>query len=150
MNKERVGSLIFLLTGIYGFILSIQLPLGKLNEPGPGVLPLGLSTLLGISGFLWFALGKGGGGEKARMGLRGFLRKSQTPLQIVVLTSAFILLLSPLGYLATSTLYLLLLFLWVSRYKLWAAAGLAIILGVGSWYFFGGLLAVQLPKGIWM
>jgi hypothetical protein len=84
------------------------------------------------------------------MGLRGFLRKSRTPLQIVVLTSAFILLLSPLGYLATSTLYLLLLFLWVSRYKLWAAAGLAIVLGVGSWYFFGKLLAVQLPKGIWM
>jgi hypothetical protein len=90
MTKERAGGLIFLFTGIYGFIFSIQLPFGKLNEPGPGVLPLGLSTLLGISGLLWLVLGKGGGREKARMGLHGFLRKSRTPLQIVVLTCAFI------------------------------------------------------------
>jgi hypothetical protein len=150
MTKEQTGGLIFLLTGIYGFIFSIQLPLGKLNEPGPGVLPLGLSTLLGISGLLWLILGKGRGREKARMGLLGFLRKSRTPLQIVVLTSAFILLLSPLGYLMASILYLFLLFLWVSRYKLWAAAGLAVVLGGGSWYFFGKVLAVQLPKGFWI
>jgi hypothetical protein len=71
-------------------------------------------------------------------------------LQIVVLTSAFILLLSPLGYLMASILYLFLLFLWVSRYKLWAAAGLAVVLGGGSWYFFGKVLAVQLPKGFWI
>lgn len=150
MNKERAGGLIFLFTGIYGFIFSIQLPLGKLNEPGPGVLPLSLSTLLCISGILWLILGKGGGREKARMGLRGFIRKSLTPLQIVVLTTAFIFLLSLLGYLVASTLYLFLIFLWVSRYKLWAAAGLAIVIGGGSWYFFGKLLAVQLPKGLWI
>jgi hypothetical protein len=150
MNKERVGGLIFLLTGIYGFIFSIQLPLGKLNEPGPGVLPLSLSTLLCISGILWLILGKGGGREKARMGLREFIKKSLTPLQIVVLTTAFIFLLSLLGYLVGSMLYLFLLFLWVSRYKLWVAAGLAVVIGGGSWYFFGKLLAVQLPKGLWI
>ena len=150
MNKERVGGLIFLLTGIYGFIFSIQLPLGKLNEPGPGVLPLSLSTLLCISGILWLILGKGGGREKARMGLREFIKKSLTPLQIVVLTTAFIFLLSLLGYLVASMLYLFLLFLWVSRYRLWVAAGLAVVIGGGSWYFFGKLLAVQLPRGLWI
>ena len=150
MNKERVGGLIFILTGIYGFIFSIQLPLGRLNEPGPGVLPLSLSTLLCISGILWLILGKGGGREKARMGLREFIKKSLTPLQIVVLTTAFIFLLSLLGYLVGSMLYLFLLFLWVSRYKLWVAAGLAVVIGGGSWYFFGKLLAVQLPKGLWI
>lgn len=150
MTKERAGGLIFLFTGIYGFIFSIQLPLGKLNEPGPGVLPLSLSTLLSISGILWLVLGKGGGREKARMGLHEFIKKSLTPLQIVVLTTVFIFLLSLLGYLVASMLYLFVLFLWVSRYKLWAAAGLAIVIGGGSWYFFGKLLAVQLPKGLWI
>lgn len=150
MNNERAGGLIFLFTGIYGFIFSIQLPLGKLNEPGPGVLPLSLSILLWISGILWLMLGKGRGREKARIDLRGFIRKSLTPLQIVVLTAAFIFLLSLLGYLVASTLYLFIIFLWVSRYKLWTAAGLAIVIGGGSWYFFGKLLAVQLPKGLWI
>jgi hypothetical protein len=82
--------------------------------------------------------------------LRGFIRKLLTPLQIVVLTAGFIFLLSRLGYLVASTLYLFLIFLWVSRYKLWAAVGLAIVIGGGSWYFFGKLLAVQLPKGLWI
>jgi hypothetical protein len=150
MTRERAGGLIFLFTGIYGFIFSIQLPPGKLSEPGPGVLPLSLSTLLCISGILWLILGKGGGREKARMGLREFIKKSLTPLQIVVLTTAFIFLLSLLGYLVASMLYLFLLFLWVSRYKLWVAAGLAVVIGGGSWYFFGKLLAVQLPKGLWI
>ncbi len=150
MTRERAGGLIFLFAGIYGFIFSIQLPLGKLNEPGPGVLPLSLSILLCISGISWLILGKGGGKEKARIDLGGIIRQSLTPLQIVVFTAAFIFLLSLLGYVVASTLYLFLIFLWVSRYKLWAAAGLAIVIGGGSWYFFGKLLAVQLPKGLWI
>ncbi len=148
MNKERAGGFIFLFTGIYGLIFSVQLPLGKLHEPGPGVLPLSLSTLLFISGILWLVLGKGGGREKARIDFQGIIRKSLTPLQIVVLTVAFIFLLDLLGYLVASTLYLFLIFLWVSRYRLWAAAGLALVIGGGSWYFFGKILAVQLPKGL--
>ncbi len=150
MNKERAGGCIFLFTGLYGFIFSAQLPLGKLNEPGPGVLPLSLSILLCISGILWLILGKRGEGEKAGIDFRGIIRKSLTPLQIVLLTAVFIFLLETLGYLVASTLYLFLVLLWVSRYRLWVAVGLAIVIGGGSWYFFGNMLAVQLPKGLWI
>ncbi len=151
MNKERAGGLIFLLTGCYGFILSVQLPLGKLNEPGPGILPLCLSILLGVSGALWLILGKSEAEEKGGAGaLRPLLGKFFTPFEIVVVTAAFILVLNPLGYLAAATLYLFCLFLWVSRYKIWAAMVLAMAIGGGSWYFFGKILAVQLPRGVWM
>jgi hypothetical protein len=148
MNKERLGSLIFLFAGIYGFIFSIPLPLGKFNEPGPGILPLFVSSLLCISGVLSFIYGKGKEERKARIEWRGLVGKIVTPLKIVGLTAAFILTLNGLGYLLASTLYLFCLFSWVSRYKLSAAAGLAIVFGVGSWYFFGKLLAVQLPRGL--
>ena len=80
MNKERVGSLIFLFAGIYGFIFSIQLPLGKMNEPGPGILPLSLSILLCISGTLWLIYGKGGGEEKTKIDLRGLMKKFSNPV----------------------------------------------------------------------
>lgn len=147
MNKERAGSLFFLFAGIYGFVLSVQIPIGRLNEPGPGILPLCLSILLIISGISWLILGKGKDGEGARMDLRE-IRKLETPLRIVVLSTAFILTFTLLGYLVAATLYLLLTFLWISRFKFWVAISLAVCIGGGSWYFFGKVLSVQLPKGL--
>ena len=149
MRKERAGSLIFFFVGIYGLIFTLLLPLGKWNEPGPGVFPLFLSILLSISGILWFIYGKQRGEGEAKMDWRGIARKLNTPLRIIGVTAAFVLTLDWVGYLVTSSLYLFILFLWVSRYRIWVAMGLAIILGAGSWYFFEKILAVQLPKGFW-
>ena len=147
MTKERGGSLIFLAAGIYGFVFSIQLPLGRWNQPGPAVFPLGLSILLCIFGISWFIRGKGEKEKKEPVSLRGFIQKFMTPIQIVGLTAAFILTFEPLGYLLASTIYLFVLFLWVSRYRLWTALVLAVAFGAGSWLFFEKLLATPLPKG---
>ena len=147
MTKERGGSLIFLAVGIYGLIFSIPLPLGKWNQPGPGIFPLTLSILLCIFGISWFIQGKARAEKKEGAGLGGFVRKYTTPMQIVGLTGAYILTLESLGYLLASTIYLFVLFLWVSRYRLWVAAVLAIAFGAGSWLFFEKLLATQLPGG---
>ena len=144
MNKERSGSLIFLLAGVYGLIFATQLPVGRWNEPGPGVFPLCLSILLSISGILGLIYGKE---KRPAIDWRETARKLAAPFLIVVLTGAFILALEAIGYLVASLTYLLLLFLCVSRYKLWIAVGLSILLGMGSWYFFTRLLAVQLPRG---
>lgn len=148
MSKERGGSLIFLATGIYGLIFSVQLPLGRWNQPGPAVFPLSLSILLCIFGISWFIQGKGNAEKKETVGLGGFVRKFITPIQIVALTAAFILTFDSLGYSLASTLYLFVIFLWVSRYRFWTALGLAIAFGAGSWLFFGKVLATSLPKGL--
>jgi putative tricarboxylic transport membrane protein len=147
MTKERGGSLIFLAAGIYGLVFSTQLPLGRWNQPGPAVFPLGLSVLLCIFGILWFIQGKGQGEKKQPASLRGIIQQFTTPLQIVGLTAAFILTFELLGYLLASTIYLFVLFLWISRYRLWTALVLAIAFGAGSWLFFEKLLATPLPKG---
>jgi putative tricarboxylic transport membrane protein len=148
MTKERGGSLIFLAAGIYGLIFSIGLPLGRWNEPGPGVFPLALSILLCLSGTLWFIRGKKKEAARTSAGWKEFLPKYGTAAQIVGLTALFILALSPLGYLLTSVVYLFLLFLWVCRYRLWVAAVLAVTFGTGSWLFFDRLLTTPLPKGL--
>jgi putative tricarboxylic transport membrane protein len=148
MTKERGGSLIFLAAGIYGLVFSIGLPFGRWNEPGPGVFPLALSILLCISGIVWFIRGKAKGETRKSAGLKGFAHKYVTAVQIVGLTGVFILLLDPLGYLLTSILYLFVLFLWVSRYRLWVAAAFAITFGAGSWLFFEKLLTTPLPQGL--
>jgi len=147
MSKERVAGLIFLFLGIYGVVFSINLPFGRWEELGPGVYPLCICILLCVSGVLWFIRGDRKGIEKARIDWHGIVRKLATPLQIIVITAAFIFTLSRLGYLVASSLYLFVLLLWVCRYRLWTAMMLAIVLGVGSWYFFGKILDIQLPKG---
>jgi putative tricarboxylic transport membrane protein len=147
MTRERAGSLIFLAVGVYGLFFSLQLPVGKWNEPGPGVFPLVLSSLLSLSGVLWFIKGKAKEGQEGKIDWGRTLKNLKTPLQIAGVTAAFIVALHPVGYLAASFLYLLVLFLWVSRYRPWTALGLAVLFGVGSWLFFERLLNVQLPPG---
>jgi putative tricarboxylic transport membrane protein len=141
--KERVGSLIFLLFGIYGLALSLQLPMGSWSEPGAGPFPLMVSILLCLSGIKLFFSGKG----NVNVDWKTICREQRTPFQIVILTVAFIAALDRLGYLLTSTLYLFALLAWVSRYKLWISMAIAVSVGMGSWYVFGRLLDTALPAG---
>jgi len=149
MTKERGGSLIFLAAGIYGLVFSAGLPMGRWNEPGPGVFPLAISLLLFVSGIAWFIRGKSKGEKEKRenAGWGNSARKFITAAQIVGLTGGFIAALEPMGYLLTSILYLFILFAWVSRYRLWVAAVYAVTFGAGSWLFFEKLLTTPLPKG---
>jgi putative tricarboxylic transport membrane protein len=146
MVNERVASFVFLMIGISGFIFSVQLPLGKWREPGPGVFPLALSFLLCFFGILWFIRGRGRRRER-RVDWLEMIRKLSTPLKIVGATAALIIAWDRLGYLLASSLYMFVLFLWVSRYKFLISTGLGIAIGAGSWLFFGKFLAVQLPPG---
>ena len=82
------------------------------------------------------------------MGGGGLMNQLVIPLQIVGLTLVFSIFLEKLGYLVTTPVYLFILFVWVCRYKFWLAGGLAIALGMGSWYFFVKVLIIRLPAGI--
>jgi hypothetical protein len=143
LMKDRVGGLIFLLAGIYGLIFSAPLPLGRWNEPGPGVFPTVLALLLLLSGVLMMARWKREREEGE--GKRNFLKPLMAPGQIVLLTLAFILSLERIGYLGAAMGYMLLLFLWVCRYRWRRAVGMAAAFGLGSWYLFVKILGVQLP-----
>ena len=149
MIKDRVGGLIFLLTGFYGIIYSRGLPMGRWNEPGPGVFPFGLAIMLAFSGIMIMARGEKTKEEKQEGKRQELLRKLLTPLLIVLLTLGFILILERLGYVASVVVYLFILFLGVCRYKFLLAAGMAGVFGLGSWYFFVKVLGVQLPLSLW-
>ncbi|MEW6334698.1 MAG: tripartite tricarboxylate transporter TctB family protein [Thermodesulfobacteriota bacterium] len=151
MTRDRTASLLFLAVGIYGFFYSLQLPMGRWNEPGPGVFPIALSILLLVSGVSWFILGRPRGAdkdlrEKVRWG--DTLKALATPLKITGVTALLILVFHHAGYLVSATLYLFVLLFWVSRYRFIVSLPLALAIGVGSWYFFHKLLSVQLPKGL--
>jgi putative tricarboxylic transport membrane protein len=142
MTKERFGSSMLLLIGIYSLISSLQLAIGDWRQPGPGLFPLILSILLCAVAILLLI------SEKGKTKLDWHLKK-MTPWKIVLLTAAFIFFMGRLGYLTASFLYLFGLLFWVSRMKIWESIGLSLILSPGSWYFFGSFLGLQLPVGPW-
>lgn len=145
MTKDHIGGLFFLFVGVWVFSHAIKLPFGKLSEPGPALFPLSLSILLSIMGILIFISGKG----KTKIDWRMDFREMAKPLAIILLTLAFIILMGRLGYLATSFLYLFSLFFFVCRFRLFVAVILSGILAAGSWYIFGNILGIQLPRGPW-
>jgi putative tricarboxylic transport membrane protein len=149
MIKDRVGGLLFLLTGFYGLIYSRSLSMGRWNEPGPGAFPFGLAVLLAFSGIMIIARAKSRKEENQKGKGREFLRNLVTPLLIVLLTLGFILTLERLGYVASVMVYLFFLFFGICRYKLPLAAGMAVVSGLGSWYLFVKVLGVQLPLSFW-
>jgi len=145
MKKERVASFIFFLTGVYGLIFSLSLPMGRLSEPGAGVFPLIVSLLLLLAGTSMFFAGT----EKAfANGFLSFLKEQKVPFLIILITVVFIFLLEILGYVVTASLYIFLLFSVVSRYKWSFALTCAGLIGIVSWYIFDILLETPLPKGI--
>ena len=144
MNKTRAGSLVLFAAGVYGFVLSFRLPLGRLHEPGAGAFPLIVSVLLAMSGIFIFATAK----ERVDIGWQALIKQQWTPFQIVLLTAGFIFGLDSLGYLLASVVYMFMLLFWVSRYRLWVAFALAMAIGGGSWYVFGKLFQTPLPVGV--
>jgi putative tricarboxylic transport membrane protein len=146
VSKDRVASVIFLVFGIYGFIFSIHIPMGEWQSPGPGIFPLCISIVLCLSGASWFI------GNKKSKSIEKVSRftvgkESVDPLKVVGITLIFILLMDRIGYLLGSSLYLFILLLFVSRYRFSVSLVFAIVLGGGSWLFFGKLLGVELPIG---
>ena len=63
MSKKRAAGVIYFIVGVYGVVFSSTFPMGKWNEPGPGIFPISISILLCISGIFWFIFWKWKGGE---------------------------------------------------------------------------------------
>ena len=144
MSKERLGSLGFLLAGIFGLSQAVKLPLGSMEKPGAGVFPLILSVLLCMIGASLLFSEKGQG----RLQWRAMVRQKARVWQIVLQTGVFILTLEWLGYPLASALYLFPLLSWTCGFRVGQAAGLAALLTVASWYLFVRFLGVQLPPGL--
>jgi len=142
MTKELAGRFLFIVVGLYAFILSWRLPFGTLERPGPAVFPFVLSLLLTLIGILLLFE------HQPEPDAECAARLSQAkPWEIVVLTALFILLFEGIGYLEASCLYLFLLLFRVCRFNWWVASGAAAAIALTSWLIFGKLLGLQLPAG---
>jgi putative tricarboxylic transport membrane protein len=145
MNTDRVSFSGLFVLALYGVVSSSLMPLGQLQEPGPGFFPLALSVILLVLSGLGILSARLSAEDLARS--KPFWGDMKTPVKIVLATGLAVLAFEPVGFLITSSCFLVSLFLWVSRYPLWKAVVFGIIGGFAGWFCFVKLLGVPMPGG---
>lgn len=135
------------LVSVLYLVEGIRYPWGTAAQPGPAVylLPVGLLLLIGSLG----------------VGIEALLQKptevvqwpdargTRRVLAILAAVAAYMLLLPNLGHPLSGALVVLVV-LQVMRLPNWPLKiGLALLVGLGSYYVFAVLLGVPLPRGMW-
>lgn len=129
--------------GAYTAWESAKLPLGAIDNPGPGYLPLILAALLtGLGILITLAAKPVPAGRKFRW---AELRHGAAIVSSVAFAA---LTMESLGYRLTVALVLVFLLGVVERKPLWAVAGFAVGMSMGSHWLFSTLLKVPLPSGL--
>jgi putative tricarboxylic transport membrane protein len=133
-----------LLSGLY-LVLSLRLPLGTVEEPGPAFFPL-------LTGLLLLAGGLGLAGEVRRGRQKPASVEPRAARRVGVTVMALIgfCLALPLAGYPASMFGLLLVTLRLFGLSRWtAAAAASLALTAASWYVFAAVLGVPLPAGRW-
>ncbi len=148
-NNDTVSSLVCLLVGL-GFVAGgVAMGLGPLNAPGAGFFPAvigGLFSLLSGSLFLKAVLKKEGQTREKKSFWREEGSWRRVSLSFCALLF-YLFSLNYLGYIFTTTLFLLFLLKFVGKKGWKISIFLAVVLSVGSYALFRMGLGVVLPKG---
>ena len=149
-NNDTVSSLVCLLIGL-GFVAGgVAMGLGPLNAPGAGFFPAaigGLFSLLSGTLFLKAFLKESPTREKKR-----FWREERSWMRVSLSLCAlffYLFSLNYLGYILTTTLFLLFLLRFVGKKGWMISIFMAIVVSLSSYALFRMGLGVSLPKG-WM
>ena len=145
MNTDRMGFGTIFVLALYGVVSSSLMPLGRLQEPGPGLFPLALSAILLILSGLGIVSASPSVQDLTRS--EPFWGDMKTPVKIVLATGLAVLAFEPVGFIITSSCFLVSLFLLVSRYPWWKAVVFGIAGGFSAWLCFVKLLGVPMPGG---
>ena len=146
MNSDRWSYGLLSLLALFGVVSAWRMPLGHLQQPGPGFFPLALATLLLLLALAGLVTTRPSARATAPSG--AFWGDLKSPAKIVVATGLAILAFEWAGFLLSVSAFLTLLFCWVSRYAWWKALAMGLTGGVGGWLLFVRVLGVAMPQGL--
>lgn len=144
LRSDQFSGLMLLALGFYVWWENRAYPLGSLQEPGPGYVPLLIAVFLGVTGLLIAV----SGGKSSPLAA---LRWPEAARAVVILAACAIgaFALERIGYRIT-VIALLIFFLGVvERRRPLPVALVAIGFSLVSFYVVGDLLKVPLPRSAW-
>jgi putative tricarboxylic transport membrane protein len=141
MPRDLVSGLFWLAVAIFAAVQGLSLKLGSLDRPGPGFFPFWGGVVLGVLSVVLIVRGF------RRAGPSPPIRpESWKPVVVVGALLAYLLLLEPLGFVAVTFLFLLILFRLERRG--WAVSAASAAVGtLASYALFQVWLRTQLPIG---
>jgi putative tricarboxylic transport membrane protein len=149
MNRlDLLSGFFWLAISIIVCIESIRAGFGNLKDPGPGFLPLCVGVILGA--FAIILLIKSSKDKRVKVTKVNPFRKIRLSKVILFLASlfAYTTLLVSLGYLITTLVLMVSLFVVMERSGLWIEIIIAPIVVLISYVVFYKWLGIQLPRGI--
>lgn len=153
MKKHEIaGGFLWLILGIGFCIGSLRMGLGNLHKPGPGFMPFWAGAFLGLSGIALSVAkmlnGRNKKKEEITHGGAGEKINYEILLSTLAALFCYALLLQPVGFYTTTTLFLFFLFK-LSAPKKWIMPLVSTIITVVlSYVIFSLLLNIQFPSGI--
>jgi len=144
LRNDQLSGLLLTALAIFVGWENRAYPLGSLQEPGPGYVPLLISIFLGTIGLL-IALS---GASSARL---GDTRWPEAKRAIVILAACAVatFALEPIGYRITVAALLVFFLGVLERRKPLAVAAVAVGFSLITFYLIGEKLRVPLPRGPW-
>jgi hypothetical protein len=147
-SRHQVSSLVWLAFAGSIIFESLRLPIGTWRDPGPGFLPLGTGTLLGVLSIFDFYRSRKGNAMAPK---ETWYPSDRWPKLFIVTASLFIyLLLWPvLGFLVSTIALLFFLFRTVEPQTWKMSVGASLLIPIAFYGIFEVWLKAQLPKGLW-
>ena len=142
LRNDQLSGLVLFAIALFAGWQNRAYPLGTLEDPGPGYVPLLVSVALGVTGLL-VALRGGASEPMARMQWPEAGRAALILLACAAATYA----LEPLGYRVTIAALLVFFLGVMERKNAIAVAAVSIGFSALSYYLIGTLLRVPLPRG---
>jgi len=144
LRSDQVSGLVLLLVAVFVGWENRSYPLGTLQEPGPGYVPLLLAIFLGMMGLLVALRGT------RALSMRN-LKWPEFPRAVVILLACAVAAyaLERLGYRITIFAFLVFFLGVVERKKWYTTLILSAAFALLSYFLFDTLLKVQLPAGPW-
>lgn len=144
LRNDQLSGLMLIALALFIAWENRAFPVGSLQDPGPGYMPLGLAIFLGLIGLL----------IAIRGGVSPFLLSVPWPearraVLILLLCGLAALALERIGYRLTIVALLILFLGVVERRKPLPVVLVAIGFSLASYYVVGDLLLVPLPRGPW-
>lgn len=144
LRNDQLSGLMLLALGAFVGWQNRTYPLGSLQEPGPGYVPMLIAAFLGVMGLL-IALQ----GRASKPVAEMEWPEGKRALVILAACAVATYALEPIGYRIT-IFALLIFFLGVlERKNPLTVATVSIAFSLLSFYFIGDLLRVPLPRGLW-